>query len=116
MSDAESLKGVDVEKHAASEPGVAPVEPAALTGPWAKLLKRMGDGGVEIEGMDRIPEDQRSTENGWGQLLFWFSVRLQPARTGGVGAACCSGHPQEQDELTRPHAGIPCRSTKRSVR
>ena len=89
MSDAESLKGADVEKQQAHEAGVAPVEPAALTGPWAKLLKRLGDGGVEIEGMDRIPEDRRSTDKGWGQLLFWFSVSLGEGQ-GALRAACSS--------------------------
>lgn len=89
MSDAESLK--DVEKHSA-EPGVAPVDagavkPAALTGPWAKLLKRLGDGGVEIEGMDRIPEDKRLPDKGWGQLLFWFSVSWLGTAGGRTGAA-----------------------------
>jgi len=109
MSDIESLKGaqhVDVEKQLSAEPGflAAPVEAAAMTGPWAKLLKRLGDGGVEVEGMDRIREDQRSTDKGWGQLLFWFSVSSSAHLAGDGQEARRSGWPV----LSAEPAPTPC--------
>lgn len=80
MSSAHSLADPDLEKLATEAGGAPPdrteLNPAAMTGPWAKWLKRLGDGGVEIEGMERIPEDRRLKDSGWKQLLFWFSVSV----------------------------------------
>lgn len=106
MSDAESVKGQDVEKHAGVAPvEAAPLKPAALTGPWGKLLKRLGDGGVEIEGMERIPENQRLPDKGWGQLLFWFSVSRR-ARLGQGGAAGGAAWDERCRQLTLVPSGV----------
>jgi len=46
----------------------------AKYGALGPFMSRLFKSGVEARGVERVPEDQRSTKNMWNNLLMWWSV------------------------------------------
>ncbi|KAI0734371.1 permease for cytosine/purines, uracil, thiamine, allantoin-domain-containing protein [Fomitopsis betulina] len=67
-------------------------------GRFGFILERMFAHGVEARGVERVPEDQRSSKNMYNNLLMWFSVNTV-LTTIPIGVLA-----QEYYTLTLPHA------------